>query len=257
MTYLHAIILSIVEGLTEFLPISSTGHLILTGKLISIPQSNFLKSFEIIIQLGAILAIIFLYKNLLFQNKEIWKKIIIAFIPTGAIGLILYGFIKEYLLGNELITVLSLFIGGLLIIIVELFHKAVKNESVSIEKISTKQALLIGLVQSLSIVPGVSRSAATILGARLFGVNKETAVIFSFLLAIPTMLAASGLDLIQNNFSFSINELILLTIGFIGSFLVALLAVKLFLAVVQKYSFIPFGIYRIIIAFFYWYFIIR
>jgi len=257
MTYLHAIILSIVEGLTEFLPISSTGHLILAGKLLSIPESNFLKSFEIIIQLGAILAIIFLYKNLLLQNKEIWKKIIIAFIPTGIIGLILYRFIKEYLLGNELITVLSLFIGGLLIIIVEIFHKEVKNESMSIEKISTKQALLIGLVQSLSIIPGVSRSAATILGARLFGVNKETAVIFSFLLAIPTMLAASGLDLIQNNFSFSTNELILLTIGFIGSFLVALLAVKLFLAVVQKYSFIPFGIYRIIIAFIYWYFIIR
>lgn len=251
MDYIQAIFLAIVEGITEFLPISSTGHLVLASNLLFIPQNEFLKSFEIIIQLGAILAVVYLYRDMLTHNLETWKKIIIAFIPTGIIGLLLYKFIKSFLLGNEAVTLTALFLGGIILILIELLFKDKKGEA-DINKLTYKNAFLIGVFQSLSIVPGVSRAAATIIGARLLGMKRENAVVFSFLLAIPTMAAATGYDLLKSNLEFTPHEFRLLGVGFVGSFLVAILAVKFFIKFIQKHSFIPFGIYRILLALVYW-----
>lgn len=257
MTFFDVIILSIIEGVTEFLPISSTGHLVLTSYALHIPQTNFVKSFEIIIQLGAILAIVVLYWNTLIKNLNVWKRILIAFIPTTIVGLTLYRFIKDILIGNPMITVVALLFGGIALIIIDYFHKEREEHIDSIEKISYKNAFIIGVFQSLSIVPGVSRAAATIIGGLLTGAKRKTAVEFSFLLAIPTMLAATALDLKESNFDFTGQEIMLLAIGLLGSFIVALLAVKFFVKYVQSHSFIPFGIYRIVLALLFWFFLLR
>lgn len=248
MNHLQAIILSSIEGLTEFLPVSSTGHLVLASKLLSITQTDFVKSFEIIIQLGSICAIIFLYWKTISRNKEIWRKIITAFIPTAIIGFTFYRIIKSFLLGNSLITILALFVGGILIIILEKIHKEKDCHNDSIEKISFKNAFFIGIFQSISVIPGVSRSAATIIPALLLGTKRTTAVEFSFLLAIPTMIAATALDLIKTNFSFTPSEYSILITGFIGSFFVAILAVKFLLKFIEKHTLILFGVYRIVLA---------
>lgn len=248
MDYLQAVILSVVEGLTEFLPVSSTGHLVLASKLLNIAQTDFVKSFEIIIQLGSISAIIFLYRKILVKNKEVWKKIVIAFIPTAIIGFFFYKIIKTLFLGNPIITLFALFIGGVLLILLEKIHKEKDRHKDSIEKISIKNAFLIGIFQSISVIPGVSRSAATIISALFLGTKRGTAVEFSFLLAIPTMFAATTLDVVKNKFSFTLSEYSTLAIGFIGSFLVAIFAVKFLLNFIKKHTFVLFGIYRIILA---------
>ncbi len=247
MDILHALILGLVEGITEFLPISSTGHLILAGKLFSIPDTNFQKSFDIIIQFGAILSVVALYWKTLW-NIETIKKLIVAFVPTGIIGLALYKVVKMYLLGNEYVVLWALFLGGIVLIIFELWHKEPEGAESGIAAISYKQAFAIGLFQSLAIIPGISRSASTIIGGLLLGLKRTTIVEFSFLLAVPTMLAASGLDLIQNGSAFSLNQFSVLATGFIVSFGVALLSIKSLLAYVRKHNFIAFGAYRIVIA---------
>jgi undecaprenyl-diphosphatase len=248
MNFFQAIILSVVEGITEFLPISSTGHLILTTNLLGIPETDFVKSFEIYIQLGAILAVVVLYAKKYIQNLRVWKNIIVAFIPTALIGFVMYSFVKNYLLGNSMVVVLSLLIGGGLLIWLEKIHHE-KDQAIStIEDLTSKQSFLIGVAQSLSIVPGVSRSASTILGAMFLGAKRETAVEFSFLLAIPTMLAASGYDLLKSNFAFTSNEWLLIATGFIGSFITALIIIRWFIKFVQKNTFVPFGIYRIVLG---------
>lgn len=252
MDYFQAAILGIVEGLTEFLPISSTGHLILTVKLLNIPQTEFVKSFEIIIQLGAIFAIVFLYWNTLLLKRDVWKKVLIAFLPTALIGATFYKFIKEFLLGNTTVTLAALFFGGILLIILELLYKEKEHHVDTIEELSVKQAFFIGLFQSFSMIPGVSRAAATIIGGLFLGAKRKTAAEFSFLLAVPTMFAASGLDIIKSTFSFSPYEYSLLAVGFIGSFIIAIGAVKFLLGFIQNHTFIPFGIYRIIIAILFW-----
>lgn len=258
MNFLETIILSIVEGVTEFLPISSTGHLILVSNLLKIEQTEFVKSFEIIIQLGAILAIVYLYRERLINSSEVWKKIIAAFLPTAVIGLILYSFIKNYLIGNELVTVLALFFGGIVLITFELFHKEKESDIKKIEDLSMEKSFLIGLFQAFSVIPGVSRAAATILGGLFLGASRKTAVEFSFLLAVPTMFAASGLDIIKTDiFSFTRNELTLLGVGFIGSFFFAIIAVKFLISFIKTHTFIPFGVYRIILSILYFWFIIR
>ena len=258
MTYLHALILSLVEGITEFLPISSTGHLILTADLLKITQTNFVKDFEIIIQLGAIFSVIALYWKTLTTNIETWKRIITAFIPTAIIGFILYKIIKSFLLGNTYITLIALLTGGIILIVLELIYKEKEHHVGKIEDMSYKNAFLIGVVQSLAIIPGVSRSAATIIGALFLGTKRKTAVEFSFLLAIPTMFAASGLDIVKGNFtSYSGQEYLILAIGFIGSFIFAILAIRFLLDFIKKHTFIPFGVYRIILAIIFWLLIIR
>lgn len=257
----QAVVLSIVEGISEFLPISSTGHLVLTTELLGIPHTEFVKSFEIIIQLGAILAVVALYWRRLIAGIDVWKNIIAAFIPTAIIGLTLYKIIKDVLIGNSYITVAALLLGGIILIALELFFQKdsekskVKKEN--IEDLSIKKSFLIGLIQGFSIIPGVSRSAASIMGGLFLGLKRQTAVEFSFLLAIPTMMAATGLDLIKTSFRFSQPEWIALAVGFAGSFIVALFVVKWFLKYVQNNNFIAFGVYRIIAAIAYYLIILR
>ncbi len=256
MDILQAIILGIVEGVTEFLPISSTGHLILVGDLLGISSSEFTKSFDIIIQLGAISAVIFLYWKTLW-NLETIKKLIIAFIPTGIIGLALYKTVKTYLLGNEAVVLWALFLGGICLIAFELWHKESEDATADISTISYRQAATIGLFQSIAIIPGVSRSAATILGGLLLGLKRSVIVEFSFLLAVPTMLAASGLDLANHYSSFSADQFGVLAVGFAVAFLVAMGSIKFLLSYIRKHNFIPFGIYRIVIALVFWVALVR
>ncbi|MEK7072668.1 MAG: undecaprenyl-diphosphatase UppP [Patescibacteria group bacterium] len=252
MNYIQAVILSIVEGVTEFLPVSSTGHLILTSFILKITQTEFIKSFEIFIQLGAIFSIVFLYKDTIFNKIAVWKKVLAAFIPTAIVGLILYKIIKHYLLGNAFVTVASLFIGGILFIIIEKIYQKKNAEITTIEKISYPKAVMVGVIQSLSVIPGVSRSGATIFGAMMLGVSREAAVEMSFWLAVPTLLAATSLDLVKSNFNFTLSEILLLSVGFIGSFITAYFTAKFLLNFIKKNNFIPFGIYRILLAILFW-----
>jgi len=255
MTPLDALILGIVEGVTEFLPVSSTGHLILTSSLLHIANSEFLKTFEISIQLGAILAVVVLYWRS-FLKIEILKRLIVGFIPTGIIGLAFYKVVKTYLLGNEIVVLAALAIGGLALIAFELLHTEEPAATEGTEHITYGQAALVGLFQTIAIVPGVSRSTATILGGLLIGIKRVTIVEFSFLLAVPTMGAATGLDLLKRAGSFSTDQLLPLAIGFAVSFLVALVSIKFLLAFVRNRSFIAFGIYRIVIALLFFLFVL-
>ncbi len=251
-TALHAAILGLVEGITEFLPVSSTGHMILAANALHITETDFVKSFEIIIQLGAILAVFVLYWKKLLLNAKIFKRVAVAFIPTAVVGLLAYKFVKRYLLGNTHVVVWSLMIGGALLIIFELVRRQKNRREADtlkeLEAMSYKQALLVGVFQSVAIIPGVSRSAATIVGGMLLGVSRGAIVEFSFMLAVPTMAAATGLDLIKSTHSFAGAEAKLLFIGFVVAFFSALLAVKFLLRFVKNHTFTSFGIYRIVIA---------
>ena len=247
MSFLDSIILGVVEGITEFLPISSTGHLILAGHLLGLPTNEFLKSFEIVIQLGAICAILFLYWRS-FLDIGVLKRVLVAFIPTGIIGFVLYKLIKDYLLESKEILLWSFLLGGLALIALELFHREKPDAHKEVKNISYLQSFLIGVFQAAAIIPGISRSGATIIGGLLIGVSRIAIVEFSFLLAVPTVAAAAGYDLFKNGASFSQSDFGLLCVGFVVSFLVAMAAVKLFLSFVRTQTLIPFGIYRILLA---------
>ena len=248
MEFIHAVILGIVEGISEFLPVSSTGHLILAGRLMDLPPTEFLKSFDIAIQLGAILAVVFLYWKKLLCNMAIFKRVAVAFFPTAILGLVFYKMIKSFLLGSEQVVIWSLFFGGIFLIVFELVHKEKADATFEIEKLSYKKAVLIGVFQSIAMIPGVSRSAATIIGGLFLGMKRQAIVEFSFLLAVPTMAAATGLDLIKSAPDFTADELGLLAAGFLVSFVVAVAAVKFLLHFIKNHTFISFGIYRIAIA---------
>ena len=256
MDFFQTLILSVVEGFTEFLPISSTGHLILVSDLLNVEQIDFVKSFEIYIQLGAILSVLFLYIKEI-KRKEVIFPTLVAFAPTAIIGFLLYGTVKNFLLGNSLITVAALFWGGIFIILIEYFYKEKEHHVEKIEKISIKNSFIIGLFQATSVVPGVSRAAATIIGARLLGVKRKTAAEFSFILALPTMLSAVSLDLIKTNFSYSPEELLIIVLGFVSSFVVAAFAIKFLVGYLQNHSFIVFGIYRIILSILFFLFVLK
>ncbi len=267
MSLFDSIILGIIEGVTEFLPISSTGHLILASSILGIAESEFLKTFEISIQLGAILAVVVLYWRTLTTSVEVWRRILIAFLPTAVLGLVFYKTVKN-LLGSEELVLWTLFLGGVFIIGFEMWNKkpvgnfpssrlypegsdAARHENsppVFIDNLTLSKAFIIGLFQSVAMIPGVSRSAATIVGGLLLGMERKAIVEFSFLLAIPTMLAATGLDLFKNAGAFSVSDFSLLAVGFIVSFLTAFIAVKTFLRFIECHSFIAFGVYRILAA---------
>jgi len=255
MNVLQTFIFGAVEGITEFLPISSTGHLILTARILEFQQTEFMKSFEIAIQLGAILAVAILYYKTLLKGLLIWKRLFVAFLPAAVLGLTFYNIIKRFLIGNEAVVLWSLFLGGIILIIFELFYKEEKHAADSVEKISYKQSFLIGLFQSIAIIPGVSRSAATIVGGLSLGLKRKTIVEFSFLLAIPTMLAATAWDLSKNVKTFTAEQLFTLSTGFIVSLLVAVVAIRFLLFFIKKHNFIIFGVYRIAVALFFWFFI--
>ncbi|MEK7577944.1 MAG: undecaprenyl-diphosphate phosphatase [Patescibacteria group bacterium] len=246
MSFDHAVILALIEGITEFLPISSTGHMILAAKLLNIPQTEFAKSFEIIIQLGAIMAVASIYMQTLFTNKKLWMPLILAFVPTAIMGFTLYPFIKNVLLENSMITAASLFLGGLVLILFDKYHK--KTAQITPSTLTPKNALMIGLFQSISVIPGVSRAAATIIGGMITGLSKKDAVEFSFLLALPTMAAATLLDVIKNREVFTQGNIGILLLGCAIAYISALITVKKFLTYVKTHSFASFGVYRIVLA---------
>ncbi len=252
MSFSVAAILGIVEGITEFLPISSTGHLILTQKLLAMQETEVLKSFDIAIQLGAILAVLLIYGRSIKRTPNVWLPIVAAFIPTAVIGLLLHSIVKTYLLGSSAVVTSSLLIGGVIIILFEMLYKKETVKIRSLEAIPLKTALLIGLCQSLALVPGVSRSAATIIAGMLLKVERRTIVDFSFLLAIPTMAAAVGFDLLKSAHLFTAQDASTLGIGFITAFVTAYIVIRWLLKFIQTHTFTVFGMERIIVAVVFW-----
>ena len=248
MNIIDSLILGTVQGITEFLPISSTGHLIITSKLLGLATTEFLKSFEITIQLGTILSVVFLYSRTLLINREVIKRIFVAFLPTAIAGFLLYKFIKEFLFQNSHVVIWSLFLGGIFLVVFELLYKENKDSTDDLSKITFKNAFLIGVFQSIAVIPGVSRSAATIIGGLMLGLKRKTIVEFSFLLAVPTMLAATALDLLKSANTFRTEEFGILLVGFVSAFLVATLSIKFLLNFIKNNNFIIFGIYRIAAA---------
>jgi len=246
--------LAVVEGLTEFLPVSSTGHLILAAAILNVAQTPFVKSFELALEFGSILAVVVLYWRL-FLSLEVLKRLVVAFIPTGIVGLAIYRFFKDVLLGNQVVVLWALLLGGIFILLFEWRYKQ-RSEIDDIAKIPYTHCLLIGLCQAISVIPGVSRSAPTIMAGLALGMKRQTIVLFSFLLAVPTMAAASGFDLLMSYSEFSSGQVDILAVGFVVSFLVALSAIKYFLEYVKKNNFIPFGVYRILLVVLFFVFVI-
>lgn len=247
MTYFQAFIIAIIEGLTEFLPVSSTGHMILASSLMKIQNHQFAETFEIVIQLGAILAVLFLYIKRFFVGINIYIKLFVAFLPTGVIGLLAYKTIKLYLF-NPYVVSISLIVGGLVLIFLDKWSSTKESEYKEVEDISYLNAAKIGLFQCISMIPGVSRSAATIFGGIFSGFNRQQAAEFSFLLAIPTMFAASGYDLLKEKDNIHSNDITILFFGAMIAFVVAFFAVKAFVNFLNKYGFKHFGYYRIILG---------
>lgn len=247
MNIFHAALLALVEGLTEFLPVSSTGHLILVSSLLDIAPTEFTKTFDVVIQLGAILAVCGMYAHTLIANPSYLRKILIAFLPTGVIGFLAYPFIKSFLLESTTTTIAMLALGGIALVIIDRRDDKAKSTT-TIRELTTSNLLTIGLFQSLAMVPGVSRAAATIIGGRLIGLSRHEAVVFSFLLAIPTMIAATGWDLVKSYQYITPPDVPTLAIGFGGAFITAALAIKFFTSYIQRHSLAVFGWYRIGIA---------
>jgi len=249
MAIFDTIILGIVEGFTEFLPISSTAHLLLASHILSIPESAFLSSFVIAIQLGAILAVVLLYWKTIVFDFETMKRVAVAFVPTAIIGYLLYSLIRNVLFESLFIIALALLIGGIVLVI---FERLVQGQPLysgeSATKMSYTTAFLIGCAQSLAVVPGVSRAGATIIGGLSLGVPREKIVEFSFLLAIPTMVAATGYDLFKSGFVLSGGEWEMLGRGFVVSAVAAFVSVQFLIRFIQTHSFAPFGWYRIVLG---------
>ena len=252
MDIIKSIILGIVEGITEFLPVSSTGHLIIANEFISFsPELN--KIFDIFIQLGAILSVVIIYRKKLFPVKDVAKReynhllkmLIISSLPILVIGFLLHSYIITYLF-SSLTVAIALIFWGIGIILIDKRQHRVKIDS--LYKIDGKSALFIGLVQCLALIPGTSRSAVTIIGALLLGVTSTIAVEYSFFLAIPALSAASLFSLISTEFQYSHHEIIILTVGFLTSFITACLAIRFFIRYIRKHGFHVFGYYRIILG---------
>jgi undecaprenyl-diphosphatase len=246
MTGFDAAILGIVEGLTEFLPVSSTGHLILASELLGLPQTETQKVFIVAIQLGAILAVACLYWRKLVARSDLLLKLAVGFLPTGIIGLTLYKSVKQ--LFDPSVVSISLIVGGIAFFIMEFYMRNHRPIVHDVSHISYRSAFTIGLVQSISMVPGVSRSGATIIGGLLCRMDRTTAAEFSFLLALPTMLAATGYDMLKNAAAFQGSDWGNLLIGFIVSFIFSIVGIKVLIRFVANHTFIPFGIYRIIVG---------
>ena len=245
MDIFQAIVLGIVEGITEFLPISSTGHMIVAADLMGMDENAENKAFMVIIQLAAILAVVFNYKDKFSLSKiDLWIKVLIAFLPLAIIGFIFKDFIKEAF--NIQVVAYMFIVGGIIFLIVEYFYKEKSHHINNVEEISYKQAGWIGFAQIFALIPGTSRAGASIIGALLVGLSRKAAAEFSFLLAVPVMLATSGYDLLKHYDKFSQEGILTLVVGFVVSFVVAYYTMKFFIKFLEKFTFVAFGIYRII-----------
>lgn len=254
MNIFHAFVLGIIEGFTEFIPVSSTGHLIVASHILRIPQTPFVTSFEIIIQLGALCAVIPFFIRTILRDRPSLYKIIIAFAPTAIVGFLLYKKIKA-LFDNPIVVIASLFIGGVLLIVLERYiARRAKKESVLISReISFWESFYLGIFQTLAFIPGVSRSGATIAGGLLLNVERAVLVEFTFLLAVPTIAAASGLDILKSSLTWSLEEIVLLVVGFVTAFICGYISMRWLLRYISHHTFIVFGIYRIVAALVFFY----
>lgn len=252
MSTLQAIILAIVEGITEFLPISSTGHMIIASTIMGINNDDFVKMFEVVIQFGAILSVVVLYwKKFLPGNKsfrewlDFYLKLIVAFIPAAVFGFLFHDKIKE-LIGSVTVVAVSLLVGGIVLLFIDKIFR--ESEDAPEKPVSFPMALKIGFFQVIAMIPGVSRSAATIIGGMSQKLSRKQAAEFSFFLAVPTMAAASALDFLDYYKSITSENIVSLAVGFLVAFVVAMIAIKGFVGFLTKHGFKVFGYYRIIIG---------
>jgi len=249
MDALQAIIIAIVEGLTEYLPVSSTGHMILTAEFLHVDSTPFTKAFMINIQFGAILAVVALYYKRFFKSLDFYFKLFVAFIPAAAIGFLL-GDLIDSMLESVSVVAIALLLGGIILIFIDGYFDR-KNSQIKSEEetdVNYKQAFFIGIFQCIAMIPGVSRSAASIIGGMFQGLNRKMAAEFSFFLAVPTMFAASGYKLMKDHEAITSDNIGILLIGNIVAFIVAILAIKVFIGYLTKHGFKIFGYYRIILG---------
>lgn len=248
MTYLQAFIIAVIEGLTEFLPISSTGHMMIGTAILGMEATPFVKLFTVAIQLGAILSVVVLYFRRFFKSVDFYLKLVVAFIPAAIFGLLLGDYIDKAL-ENLRGVALALFAGGIVLLFIDRWFK---NNRLDDEKdVTYPRALKIGLFQCLALWPGMSRSASTIIGGMVQGLTRKAAAEFSFFLAVPTMFAATAkklLDFYKDGLTLSGDEINLLVFGNVVAFVVALLAIKSFIGFLSKHGFRAFGWYRIIVG---------
>lgn len=257
---LKVIFLGIVEGITEWLPISSTGHLILVNEFLHLNMSeDFMRMFNVVIQLGAILAVVVLYFKKLwpFSTKEkyfckkdtwnMWFKILVAIIPAMVIGIPFDDILEEKLHGPFIVAAM-LILYGIIFIIIEKKNNGTNAKVTDISQMTYQMAFIIGIFQVLALIPGTSRSGATIVGALLLGASRFAATEFTFYLAVPVMFGASFVKLIKFGFDFSTNEIMALLLGMVTAFIVSILAIKFLLSYIKKNNFVPFGWYRIILG---------
>ncbi len=245
MDIFQAIILGIIEGLTEFLPISSTGHLIVAANWMGMEQTEANAAFEVIIQLAAILAVVFNYKDKFsFDKLDLWIKVFISFLPIAIVGLLFSHQIKA--LFSVKVVAIMFIVGGIVFLILEHFYKEENHTTTEVEDVTFKQSIWIGIAQVFAVIPGTSRAGSTIVGALLTGLSRKAAAEYSFLLAIPVMVAASGHDLLKHYKEFSDANFIALGVGFVTAFIVAYLTMMFFIKFLEKFTFVAFGIYRIL-----------
>ena len=246
MTIFDSIILGVIEGFTEFLPISSTGHLIVASHFLGIDQTNVTKAYEVIIQFAAILAVILNYKEKFTLKKiDLWTKVFLAFLPIGAVGFLFSHQIKELFSIN--IVAIMFIIGGIVFLVVEKFFIPDTTQQIdNVEDVTLKQSLIIGFAQIFALIPGTSRAGSTIIGALLVGLSRKASAEFSFLLAFPVMSAVTAYDLLKHYKEFTSDNILALGVGFVVSFFIAYLTIKLFLKFLDKFTFVSFGIYRIV-----------
>jgi undecaprenyl-diphosphatase len=247
MTWIQAIILAIVEGITEFLPISSTGHMIITSALMGIKADPFTKVFEVSIQFGAILSVVVIYFQRFFKSFDFYFKLFVAFIPTAILGLLLKKRI-DLLMENVWVVATTLLLGGIFLLFVDKIFA--KNEEEGLEEIDYKTGFIIGVFQAISMIPGVSRSASTIIGGLTQKLTRKAAAEFSFFLAVPTMFAATAKSLYDEKdlILASTDKIPLLLLGNIIAFIVAIAAIKFFIGFLTKNGFKMFGYYRIVLG---------
>ncbi len=247
MGIFEAVVLAIVEGLTEFLPVSSTGHMVLASSAMGIANSDFVKMFTVAIQFGAILSVVVLYWKRFFQSIDFYFKLGVAFIPAAIIGFLMNDYI-DAMLENALVVAITLLLGGIVLLFIDKWFA--KTETAGATDVEYKNALVIGLFQVIAMIPGVSRSAATIIGGLTQKLTRTAAAEFSFFLAVPTMFAATAYKMLKyhNQVGFNSSDVSILLIGNVVAFIVAIIAIKAFIGFLTKYGFKLFGWYRIIVG---------
>lgn len=251
MNIFQALILGVVEGLTEFLPISSTAHLIIASKFLGLSQTEFITFFEVFIQTGAILAVVVLYFQYILHHKKYLKPLFYSFIPTAIVGLLLHTIVKTVFFDSPLLIYSSLILVGIVFLIIEYLVKQGKLElKRSLDEITPQDAIIFGLFQACAVVPGVSRAGAVMVGMMMRGYKREESAIYSFLLAVPTIFAASALDIVKTDLSIIANDshLYALIVGFSVSFITAYIVIKWLINYLQSHTLEIFGVYRIILG---------